>query len=363
MNTRPTNALAAGPNVVSDRDRRPRVPGIAPGLLTFLAGLGGLWLALAPLGHLQGLVKVPAIGLALALTYRGYRATGLAVWGPRWDAMFWLSTIWLGCLITGAVFAGVLPLAEHVDITATIAEPGNLRPDLISRHPLGTNKFSLDLLARCLHGARVSLTTATVAVAFALVVGGLIGVAAGYVRGGFDRFVGVVTDSMLAFPALIFLIALAAVLGPPESVPEAIVKTGVALGVVGLPVMIRLARANTLVIAGSEFVTASKVLGATRLRIMMTDLVPNVALPLLSYSFVLVAVLVIAEGSLAFLGLGLRPPDPSWGNMIAEGGLKTLTDDPHIALVPGAFMFLTVLSLNLVGERAAARWNPRESNL
>ena len=92
--------------------------------------------------------------------------------------------------------------------------------------------------------------------------------------------------------------------------------------------MIRLARANTLTVAQSDYVTASKVLGATKPRIMFGDIAPNVALPLLSYSFVLMAVLIVAEGALAFLGLGLQQPNPSWGNMIAEGGLATLTEVP-----------------------------------
>lgn len=337
--------------------------GLATAAITVLGGVAALWLVLDPLGHPPGLVKVPAVTASFALAYRGYRIAGLTIWGPSWDPMFWLSSAWLAFLVVGAALADVLPVAEHVDITASIAEPGNARPDLFSAHPLGTNNFSLDLLARSLHGARVSLSTAVLAAVFALVVGGAIGMTAGYVRRGFDRVTGMITDSMLAFPALVFLVALAAVMGTPTSAPEAVLETGVALGVVGLPVMIRLARANTLAVANAEFVTASKLLGATRTRVMLGDLVPNVALPLLSYSFVLIAVLVMAEGSLAFLGLGLQQPNPTWGNMIAEGGLSTLTEHPHIPLVPGAFMFATVLSLNLVGERAMARWSPRESNL
>lgn len=337
--------------------------GLFTGAATFTVGVAALWLVLDPLGRLPGLVKIPGVVASLVLLYRGYRTLGQAVWGSTWDAMFWLSCTWLVLLVAGAALADVLPLAEHVDITKTITEPGNARPDLLSRHPLGTNNFSLDLLARSLYGARVSLAVATLAVVFALVVGGAIGVTAGYLRGSVNHVIGVATDSMLAFPSLVFLVALAAVLGTPDSALEAIPKTGIALGLVSLPVMIRLARANTLAVAQSDYVTASKVLGATKPRIMLGDIAPNVALPLLSYSFVLIAVMIVAEGALAFLGLGLQQPNPTWGNMIAEGRLGTLTDHPHIPLVPGAFMFATVLSLNLVGERAMARWNPRESNL
>ncbi|MCB0996138.1 MAG: ABC transporter permease [Acidimicrobiales bacterium] len=361
----------AAPSTASSGRRRRTPPsgpatgqdrGVVGGAL-LVAGLGGLWIALDPAGHLPGVVKIPAVAASLAVSYRGYRTIGRAMRGPEWDAVFWLACAWLAALTLGAVFADVLPLAEHVDITRSLAEPGNARPDLFSSHPLGTNNFSLDLLSRSLYGARVSLSTAALAVVFGLAVGGLVGMTAGFLGGWFDRVVGVVTDSMLAFPAIILLVGLAAVLGTPDTATEAVLKTGVALGVVALPVIVRLARANTLVLARSEFVTASKVMGATKTRILLRELMPNVALPVLSYSLVLVAVLVVAEGSLAFLGLGLQPPQPSWGNMIAEGGLNTLTDYPHIPLVPGAFMFATVLSLNLVGERAMARWNPRESNL
>lgn len=104
-------------------------------------------------------------------------------------------------------------------------------------------------------------------------------------------------------------------------------------------------------------------IGATRRRIIFWDLLPNVAGPLLSYGLVLVAVLIVAEGSLAFLGLGLPQPQPTWGNMIAEGGIRTLEEHPHIPLVPGAFMFLTVLSLNRVGKTATQRWDSRGSQL
>ena len=98
-------------------------------------------------------------------------------------------------------------------------------------------------------------------------------------------------------------------------------------------------------------------------RIITSELAPNVAVPLLSFSLVLIAVLIVAEGALAFLGLGLQQPEPTWGNMIAEGGLSTLVDYPHIPLVPGAFMFFTVLSLNRIGEKATNAWSPREARI
>jgi peptide/nickel transport system permease protein len=104
-------------------------------------------------------------------------------------------------------------------------------------------------------------------------------------------------------------------------------------------------------------------MGARHARVLRRDLLPNVAKPLLSYAFIIAAVLIVAEGSLAYLGLGLQQPDPSWGNMIAEAGLRDLRRHPYLVLVPGTFMFLTVFSLNTIGERLRARWDAREANI
>ena len=358
--TAPTDGLSVPPTEVG-----PAGPsrGLTRAAALAVVGVVVVWAFLGPWGSVDGLVKVPSVLIGVGLLIGAAGHAGRAVWGPEWDTGFWLSCAWLIALVAAAVLADVLPLAEHVDITKSISEPGKARPDLLSNRPLGTNNFSLDLLARSIYGARVSLLTSFVAVGIGLVVGGSVGLASGYLRGRFDRIVGVLTDTMLAFPALILLVALAAMLGRPESVQGAVFKSGVALAIVVLPVMVRLARSHTLALAQRDFVLASKVLGSTSRRIMMRELAPNVAVPLLAYTFVLVAVLIVAEGSLAFLGLGLAQPEPTWGNMIAEGGLTTLKDDPHIPLVPGVFMFLTVLSLNRVGERATGGANPRESQL
>jgi len=258
----------------------------------------------------------------------------------------------------------VLPLAEQEDTTKTISIPGNARPDLFSKHPLGTNNFSLDLLARCIYGARVSLLTAAFAVVLSLIVGGIIGMLAGYFRGWIDVVVGLLTDSLLAFPALILLIAIITALGRPEQMSEAIIKVGAGLAIVSIPTMIRLSRANTLVFAQREFVLSARSMGAKNFRIIFREIMPNVALPLLSYAFIVVAVLIVAEGSLSFLGLGLKPPKPTWGNMIAEGQqANVLKKYPHIPMVPGVVMFLTVYSFNRVGEWARSKWDPREAKV
>jgi peptide/nickel transport system permease protein len=333
--------------------------------------LGVVWLVLAvvvvyvglvTLGHVNAFIKAAVVLFGLFLAYLGINDILKALRGPDYDTMLWLCVTWLVVLGLAAVFADFLPLGEAFDPGKTLSEPGYARPDLFSKHPLGTNNFSLDLLARCIYGARVSLLTATFAVLIGLVIGGAIGMAAGYKRGKLDTVVGVLTDSILAFPALVLLIALATVVGRPENLGQAIVKTGGVLGLIAMPTIARLARANTLAYSEREFVLASRAMGARNRRVIWKELVPNVAPTLLSFALVLIAVLIIAEGSLAFLGLGLLPPQPSWGNMIAEGqDTKVLQQYPFIPLVPGAFMFLTVFSFNRIGERARQKLDRRDA--
>jgi peptide/nickel transport system permease protein len=343
-------------------DRRPRFP-LFIGVAMLVGGIVLAYVALDPLGDLDGSIKVPLTLLGVLSAIVGVDRTVNAVSTRRVDTGFWLSSIWVGAVVLAAVFAGLLPLGEHEDTVATLADPRLLRPDLFSSHPLGTNNSSLDLLAQCVYGARVSLLTAVFAVTISIVIGGLIGMIAGYFRGAADVTIGVFNDSLLAFPPLILLIALAAVLGRPDTVTSAVTKTGIALAIVGIPTMLRLSRANTMMFAQREFVLASRGMGAKNSRILLKELLPNVLLPIISYAFLIVAVLIIAEGSLSYLGLGLQQPQPTWGNMIAQADLTGLREEPHIALVPGIFMFLTVYAFNRIGERARGAWDAREAKV
>jgi peptide/nickel transport system permease protein len=345
------------------RAPRSRAAGLLGGAVLLALGVAIIYIGLVPMGGASGIIKVPVVLVGIAVTYRSLDLSAKAWWGPQFETAFWMSSIWLVVLVLAAVFADLLPLGEAVDTSKTISIPGNVRPDLFSAHPLGTNNFSLDLLARSIYAARVSLLTAAFAVILSIVIGGPIGMCAGYFRGAFDRVIGVLTDSFLAFPALVVLIALASVLGLPTAVPEAVLKEGGALAIIGIPTMIRLARANTLVFAQRDFVVASRALGARDSRILFREILPNVLLPIVSLALIIIAVLVVAEGSLAFLGLGLQPPEPSWGNMIAEGTITVIQQYPFIPLVPGVFMFLTVFSFNRVGEVARRRWDPRQAKI
>ncbi len=305
-----------------------------------------------------GEVRVPLGIFGLVVVYFGLDSVFKSFWGERFETGFWLSVAWIVLICLVAIFADLLPLSEARDAGATLrSEDENLlSPDLLSKHPGGTDRQKLDILGGIIYGARISLQIVLLAVAIGMTVGGVIGVTAGYFQKWVDTVIGVFTDAILAFPPLVFLLVLATVL------PRTPVNISLALSALGIPVYIRLARANTLVFVQREFVLAAIAMGAKRSRIIFKELVPNVALPLASYAFIIMAVLIVAEASLSFLGLGVQRPDPTWGNMIAAGQF-TFDAHPHLLLLPSIGMFLTVFSLNLVGEKAIRRWDPRVSQL
>ncbi|WP_206051001.1 ABC transporter permease [Nocardioides speluncae] len=301
--------------------------------------------------------KAALVLAGLVLVHQGVSRVLQALRGRRTDLIFIVSVVWLVGLILLALLAPLLPLGEHSDVATTLLEPANMAPRLLTDHPLGTSSQGLDLLSRSLHGARTSLMISLMAVTIGTLVGGSIGVVAGYFRHGVDSVVGVFTNALLAVPPLILLIALSTVLDP------SLRNMALALSLLTIPSMVRLARANTIAFAQREFVMAARLMGASRFRVMLRELVPNVILPVVSMAIVMISALIVAEASLSFLGLGIQQPDPTWGNMIAEGEGGAMEDYPHIVLVPGAFLFLTVFSFNLLGEKAQKRWDTRSAKL
>jgi peptide/nickel transport system permease protein len=297
--------------------------------------------------------------ICLVALYIGFRAVdmfGKRAKGPGFQTGLWLSVAWMALAVFAAVFADVLPTAEAVDPSKTLQTQILLRPNLFTEHPLGTDRFGLDILGGVMHGLQISLRVGLIAAVLALVVGGMIGIVAGYFRGGIDKIADTVSNAMLAFPPLIFLLALAAVL------PRSVTNVTWALAVISVPVFIRLGRANTLVVAQRESVLAARALGATKTRVVMRELVPPVVFSLLAYVFVLIALLIVAEATLSFLGLSVPRPEPTLGNMIASNQ-SNLDQTPGLVFIPAGVLFITVLSLNRIGEAARDRWTPRESKV
>lgn len=270
----------------------------------------------------------------------------------RVDLLFWFGAVWLVLIVALALLAPLLPLASVGETVSGPSEP----PSWTWPEPLGTDSIGRSVLTRVIFGARISLLVSAAATAMGAVVGGLLGLFAAHVRGKVEAVVDVVTDSVLAFPPLLLLLAMAAVLEPSAW------TLTIGLGVLTIPAFTRLMKANALATANREFVLAAQALGAGSGRLVFREVLPNTVAAVLAFGVVQMAVLIVAEGSLSFLGLGVPPPTPSWGGMIASGRDR-LGTAPALVFVPGVFFVLTVYSLNTVGERLRARFDTGEGKL
>ena len=204
-----------------------------------------------------------------------------------------------------------------------------------------------------MHAARVSLVVSVSAVTIGMVVGGTIGTAVGFLRGRTERVVMAGVDVMAAFPGLVLLLAF---------VGRSLTVISLVIGLLSIPIYARVARANTLAVAQREFVHAAHTMGARRSRILFREIVPNIVLPVAAFALVAMGLVIVIEGSLALLGLSIEPPDPTWGGMIAASK-PHLDSAPHTALVPSAAMFLTVLSLNFVGDTLRRSLDVKDAGL
>jgi peptide/nickel transport system permease protein len=268
---------------------------------------------------------------------------------PR--VFFYLAAGWLCLVVICAVFANVLPVKDpnFQDILKRLEPPG---PGGL----LGADELGRDILARLVYGARVSLIVSLTAVVIGSLVGGTLGLTAGFFRGWYERIVMSLVDVLLAFPALILLLALVAFVG------QSLSTIALVIGFLSIPAYTRVARATTLSVAQREYVLAARAMGATNKRILLRELLPNVALPVAAFGLVAIGLVIVAEGSLAFLGLSVKFPTATWGSMIAAGKAHVRTA-PHLALFPSLAMFFTVLSLNYVGDQLRSRFDVRESSL
>ncbi|MEX5708578.1 ABC transporter permease [Parafrankia sp. FMc6] len=261
--------------------------------------------------------------------------------------LVYLAYAWLIAVIALAALADVLPLASY---SIPIGKPRQ-GPDFSSFDLwLGTDQQGRSILSRCVYGARVSLLVGTVAGLIGAVIGTLLGMLAGYLGKAVDWIIRLITDAMLAFPPLILLLALSSILTP--SVRTLLVG----LTLLIIPTFVRLALANTLAWSSREFVTAARNMGAGHTRILVKEILPNLLPPLGAFLPVVMAALIVAEGSLSFLGMGIPPPQPSWGGMISDGK-EAIADSPHMVLVPAVVIFFTVFALNQAGDHLRSRFD------
>lgn len=266
---------------------------------------------------------------------------GHGSWAGR--VVFWAAAGWIGLVVFAAVFADVLPLPGPS--VPVVALSPRTPPLTQLAEPLGTDAFGRSVLSRMAFGARQSLLIGAGSVVSSLLVGLVLGILGGYLRRAVDPIVRVVLDALLSVPPLVLLLAIAAV--GRRSVPALVLG----LALVGVPTYARLARARTIALASRDYVLAARVMGAGPLRVLGRELLPGVLAGLVTYVFLHLGLVVVAEGSLSFLGLGVPPPTPSWGGMVDEGR-RHLTTAPYLIAVPAAALVLTVLAFTILAEHA-----------
>jgi peptide/nickel transport system permease protein len=253
-------------------------------------------------------------------------------------------------LIIGACFLWPLVYPVPPPTGGSILDAG--LPPFSPGHILGTDPVGNDILSRLLHGGQVSFEVALAVNVIGLAVGGLLGIFAGYRGGATDAVVMRVLDVLIAFPALVLALVIAEALGPSE------LHTIWALSFFAVPAFGRLARSATLRLREQPFMLAARLSGTGTWRMLLRHVVPNIAPQLTTFALLGAGIVIILEGALSYLGLGIPPPGPSWGNMIALGA-QTLTASPELVLIPSLCLFVTVVCLNLLSDGLRARWGVR----
>jgi peptide/nickel transport system permease protein len=282
-----------------------------------------------------------ADSLGAEATTRRIRATGARGFMRRLlkTRMTLAALVVIALLVLAAIFAPIIAPydPEKVDFAATLQGPSR-------QHLLGTDNLGRDTFSRIVFGARVSLQVGVIAVGISMVIGTTLGLIAGYTSTALvDSVIMRCMDALLAFPTLVLALAITAALGP------SLTNVMIAVGVVGIPSYARLVRGQVLSVRGREYVEAARTIGVPDVRIVWRHILPNVSAPLIVQASIGVAFAILAEASLSFLGLGVQPPNPSWGAMLSVGK-DWLQYAAWMAIAPGFAIFIVVLSFNFLGD-------------
>ena len=268
----------------------------------------------------------------------------------RNDRLALVGTIGLGITIFVAVFG---PFVLPHDPTATNLDQMNQAPSFV--HPFGTDRYGRDILARVALGARTSLIVAFIGVAVAAGVGVALGAIAGYYEGLLGEGIMRFADTIFSFPALLLALAMVAIMG------QNWYNVIIAVGVVYWPIFARITRGSVLAVKDEEFVQAARSIGESDFRIIGSEILPNITAPIIVQGTISMAVAILLESALSFLGLGVPPPDPSWGRMLADSR-QFMTHAPWWTMAPGLAIMFTVLNLNFVGDALRDALDPHQGD-
>lgn len=268
----------------------------------------------------------------------------------RWRVSTVLAAAWLIGIVALSLLAPFLGLPDPAVST------GQYHAPLFGDYFLGTDGLGRDQFSRLVWGARASLLIGGVTIGITLLIGTLLGLIAGYFRGKADLIISGLTDFILAMPGMVFLLVLTAIFRPT---PSTLI---VGISVLLVPTFVRLSRAQTISWTEREFVRAAHVLGARHRRVILREVLPNIVPAMLTFALAIGGQVLVLEGSLSFLGLGIPPPTPSWGSMIATGQLQ-MARHPQVVLLPAACLFVTVLSTNIIGNRRDTRGRTKGPSL
>lgn len=277
----------------------------------------------------------------------------------------WAAIIWLVIVALMAVVPQLFPVPGLTERFPDALRNRDFGPT--SGHPLGFDTSGRDLLSKLVYGTRASMIVSVAAITFGLIVGGTLGLIAGYFRGKVDTVITNAFNVGLAIPQLVLAITLAAVFASDANAGygQRVAVVTFAIGFSSIPILGRITRANTLTWANREFVMAAKTVGAKTPRIIIREVLPNVAPAMFSIALLGIAVAIVVEGGLALIGVGI-PADitsPSWGNLIATGRSQMLLGEAAQVMTASMMVFFTVLSLNYLGDVVRARFDVRDSAL
>jgi peptide/nickel transport system permease protein len=261
-----------------------------------------------------------------------------------------MAVVWLVLLGLGVLLQPILP-GLHDPTQRLTGEPLT-GPSL--DHPFGTTNLGKDVFAQVLKGGQISLYVALFGTFVGIVVGGMLGMLAGYFRGWVDSFVSLLVAVFLSIPALVLVTFIVAVRG------QSLANVTLAVCILAIPALARIVRASTLQVAEREYVKAAEVMGASKMSILFREVLPNVMPTLLSFAFLTTGLILVAESALSFLGLSVEAPTITWGSIIAEGRVE-FRDTPYMVFLPGLVLFLTVLSLNFVGDQLLKKFDIKEA--